>query len=74
MGGINAIETESITGGVSVFLVASLNKTPGPPFTHFLLETLSDLSFVVSIKIKISLSCVTSCPPAVLHHEIKNIE
>ena len=40
MGGINAIETESITGGVSVFLVASLNKTPGPPFIHFLLETL----------------------------------
>ena len=34
MGGINAIETESITGGVSVFLVALLNKTPGPPFTH----------------------------------------
>lgn len=40
MGGINATEIESITGGVSVFLVASLNKTPGPPFTHFLLETL----------------------------------
>ena len=36
----NAIKTESITGRISVLLVASLNKTPGPPFTHFFVRNL----------------------------------